>query len=256
MTWFRFNGSFSAPDIGSTPARRGDTITGPTFTQDHDSPSPLPLAFEGTLIIVGGGTVEPDLLRTLAKNAAGLIGADSGGDTILAAGLVPDAVIGDMDSVADPSRFPKETRIVAISEQDSTDFGKCLYSTRAPLTLGLGMTGGRFDHTLAALNAVAKTAHARKIILVDTHDLALGVLGSIRVAVGKGARVSIYPLGRTAFSGSQGLLYPLDGLVMEQDGRIGTSNAATEDIVSITVAEGEQSPWLLILDRTLLAAVS
>ncbi|WP_404402482.1 thiamine diphosphokinase [Pelagibacterium halotolerans] len=215
----------------------------------------MPLVFDGTLIVVGGGTVEPELLRTLAQGAAGIIGADSGGDTILKAGLVPDAVIGDMDSVDDLSGFPDTTRVIRIAEQDSTDFGKCLYSSRAPLTLGLGMTGGRFDHTLAALNAVAKMAHERKIILVDEHDLALGVSGSISVEVGKGSRVSVYPLGRTAFAGSEGLLYPLDGLVMEQGGRIGTSNEATADVVSITVAEGEQSPWLLILDRTLLPAV-
>ncbi|MCD7060426.1 thiamine diphosphokinase [Pelagibacterium xiamenense] len=215
----------------------------------------MPLVFDGTLVVVGGGTVAPALLRALTKDAAGLVGADSGGDTILAAGLVPDAVIGDMDSIGDLSGFPAATQVIRIAEQDSTDFGKCLYSTRAPLTLGLGMTGGRFDHTLAALNAVARVAHERKIILIDEHDLALGVSGSISVRVGEGARVSIYPLGRTAFAGSQGLLFPLDGLVMEPGGRIGTSNAATADVVSITVAEGPQSPWLLILDRDMLDAV-
>jgi thiamine pyrophosphokinase len=116
------------------------------------------------------------------------------------------------------------------------------------------MTGGRFDHTLAALHAVARYAGERRIILVDGHDLAIGVAGSISLDVGAGERVSIYPLGRTRFAGSEGLFYPLDGLDMAQGKAIGTSNLATEDRIVIE-AEPGQDPWLLILDRNLLDGV-
>lgn len=239
----------------STPARRGDTIPPVPNTQETVSDDRLPLIFGGRLVIVGGGSVETDLLRSVAKDAEGLVGADSGADTIMAAGLVPNAVIGDMDSVADRAGFPAGTRVIPLAEQDTTDFEKCLYSTRAPITVAIGMTGGRFDHTLAALHAVARHAASRRIVLLDEHDLALGVSGSLRFAMRPGERVSIYPLGRTEFSSSTGLLYPLEGLVMEQGSSIGTSNAATADIVTINVATGPQSPWLLILDRNLLETI-
>ena len=45
-----------------------------------------------------------------------------------------------------------------IAEQETTDFEKAIYSTRAPVTVALGMTGKRFDHTLAALDAVTRYA--------------------------------------------------------------------------------------------------
>ena len=212
------------------------------------------LEFDGPLLIVGGGEVDPHMLGELAGKARGLVGADRGGDILLAAGLVPDAVIGDMDSVADTGLFPASTRIMALSEQQTTDFEKCLYCTSAPVTLALGMTGGRFDHTLAALHAVARYAAERRIVLVDGHDLAMGVAGSITLAVGTGARVSIYPLGRTRFSGSAGLFYPLAGLEMAQGEAIGTSNRAVSDTI-VVEAEPGQDPWLLILDRGLLDAV-
>ncbi|WP_332712529.1 thiamine diphosphokinase [Pelagibacterium mangrovi] len=212
------------------------------------------LQFDGMLLIVGAGEVEPEMLRHLAARASGIVGADRGGDILMAAKLVPDAVIGDMDSVADRERFPERTQIVALPEQETTDFEKCLYSTEAPVTVALGMTGGRFDHTLAALHAVARYAGERRIILVDGHDLAIGVAGSISLDVGAGERVSIYPLGRTRFARSQGLFYPLDGLDMAQGKAIGTSNLATEDRIVIE-AESEQDPWLLILDRNLLDGV-
>lgn len=213
-----------------------------------------PLAFEGALLIVGGGQVEPALLKALAAQASGLIGADSGGDAIVAAGLVPDAVIGDMDSVRDTRRFPARTRILTIAEQDTTDFEKCLYSTSAPVTIAIGMTGGRFDHTLAALHAVARHGRDRWIILVDEHDLALVVGGSVAISVGEGERVSLYPLGRTQFRSSRGLVYRLDGLTLEQGKAIGTSNRATEDIIEL-VTEPDGAPYLLIVGRDHLAAI-
>ena len=48
--------------------------------------------------------------------------------------------------------------MIQIAEQVTTDFEKALYSTRAPVTVALGMTGKRLDHTLAALDAVSKYA--------------------------------------------------------------------------------------------------
>lgn len=242
---------FSQPVHTSTPARRGDIISTGSPLQEH-MPADLPLTFAGPLVVVGGGQVEPHLLHELSRFAAGFVGADRGGDVLMAAGIVPDAVIGDMDSVADRAAFAEKTRVIALAEQDSTDFEKCLYCTSAPVTIALGMTGGRFDHTLAALHAVARQASKRTIILLDERDLALGVSGSVSLEVGAGQRVSIYPLGRTAFSGSSGLLYPLDGLVMRQGERIGTSNRSVTDRIEIAVAPGEQDPWLMIVERSLL----
>lgn len=244
---------FSQLRFPGTPQRdEGDTITPNPKAQEASGPAGLPLTFAGPLMIVGGGAVDLQLLRGLSRAVSGLVGADSGVDRIVEAGLVPDAVIGDLDSVADLSALPSATRVVEIADQNSTDFEKALSMTEAPLTIALGMTGGRFDHTMAALHAVTCWAPRRRIILVDEHDLALGVAGSLRLRVGAGSRVSIYPLGRTSFARSAGLLYPLDGLVMEQGRKIGTSNSAVADEIEIEVAEGEQSPWLLILDRTRL----
>ncbi|WP_164730363.1 thiamine diphosphokinase [Pelagibacterium montanilacus] len=208
--------------------------------------------FSGPLVIVGGGRVDPALLAEVAGLAVGFVGADSGGDVLADHGIVPDAVIGDMDSLGSAGRFPASTRIIAIADQDSTDFEKALGMTQAPVTLAIGMTGGRFDHTLAALHAVSRHAAGRRIVLLDEHDLALGVAGDLTITPGAGQRVSVYPLGRTEFAGSSGLVYPLAGLVLEQGERVGTSNAASAETVSIQVAPGAQDPWLLIMDRGLL----
>ena len=217
------------------------------------------LKVDGVLVIVGGGDVDVALLRQLAADGAHLVGADGGGDVIAAAGLVPEAIIGDLDSLIDPEGWTAQTRVVRVAEQDTTDFEKALYSTSAPVTVALGMTGGRFDHTLAALDAVLRHARERHIILVDTADLALALTTPFSFAVPEDERVSIHPLGPVRFQSSVGLRYALDGLLLAPGVRLGTSNAVTRGPFWIT-PEPDQPPWLLILDKRhlvpLLASLS
>jgi thiamine pyrophosphokinase len=210
------------------------------------SPSPL-LHFDGPLAIVGGGSVDPALLHDLATRGVALVGADGGGDSIGAAGLVPAAIIGDLDSLDDRAQWERRTRVIELDEQLTTDFQKALYSTTAPVTLALGMTGKRLDHTLAALSALLQVGRDRRVILVDEVDAALAVSGSFAFEAKAGERISIHPLLPTPFERSTGLLYPLDGLVLDPAGRLGTSNAALGGAVEIVSADA--TPWLLILGR-------
>ncbi len=216
------------------------------------SPSPITsgpvlLAYDHPIAIVGGGTVEPELLRDMAEHGVTLIGADGGGDAIGAAGLLPGAIIGDLDSLVDRAGWEKRTRVIHIAEQETTDFSKALYTTQAPVTLALGMTGKRLDHTLSALSAVLQVARDRHVLVVDEVDVALAVSGPFAFDARAGERVSLYPLLPIRFRGSTGLAYPLDDLLLEPGGRLGTSNAASGGRVEITPMD--DTPWLLILGR-------
>jgi thiamine pyrophosphokinase len=208
------------------------------------------LRFETPIAIVGGGSVEPALLRELDQRGVALVGADGGGDTIGDAGLTPAAIIGDLDSLRNRDGWSKRTRVLHIPEQITTDFQKALYSTAAPVTLAVGMTGKRLDHTLAALSAVLQYAPTRRLVLVDDVDVALAVTGPVRFTAAAKERVSIHPLVPVAFQSSQGLLYPLDGLRLEPGGLLGTSNEGTGGEVEIVPAD--DTPWLLILPRNRL----
>ncbi len=212
-----------------------------------DAPDGLPLVFEGPIAIVGGGNVDPALLRALAKYGVMLVGADGGGDAIGAAGLVPAAIIGDLDSLEDRAAWESRTRVIHIPEQITTDFQKALYSTKARVTLALGMTGKRLDHTLAALSAVLQFAPERRLVLIDEVDLAFAAVGGFGFEAEAGERVSIHPLVRIGFARSSGLFYPLDGLVLEPGGLLGSSNAATGGRVEIVPVDS--TPWLLILSK-------
>jgi thiamine pyrophosphokinase len=107
--------------------------------------------------LVGGGPVPMRDLRLALARAPVAVAADGGADRLVSAGLVPRAVIGDMDSISAAARaaIPPD-RLHPIAEQATTDFDKALRSVSAPLVLALGFTGGRSDHALAALNALVR----------------------------------------------------------------------------------------------------
>lgn len=233
-----------------TPQRDGSDLIERNVTvqvTSERSPNGLPLVFDRPLAIVGGGTVDGDLLRELAEKGVALVGADGGADTIDAAGLLPEAIIGDLDSLTNRAAWESRTRVIHSPEQITTDFQKALYSTEAPVTLALGMTGKRLDHTLAALSAVLQNAPNRRLMLVDEVDVALAVTGPIRFEAGKRERVSIHPLLPIRFSHSTGLFYPMNGLLLEPGGLIGTSNEGTGGPVEVTPED--ETPWLLILAK-------
>lgn len=205
------------------------------------------LIFDRPLAIVGGGTSDLALLQDLAQRDYALVGADGGGNTIGAAGLVPQAILGDLDSILDRDGWERRTRVIHIPEQITTDFQKALYSTQAPVTLALGMTGKRLDHTLAALAALHEVAHERRVILVDETDIALAVSGPFAFDAEAGERISVHPLVPITFARTQGLYYPMNDLLLDPAGRLGTSNEGTGGRVEIVPRD--DTPWLLILGR-------
>jgi len=205
------------------------------------------------VIFLGGGEFAPELLAEALTIGGEIVAADGGAARALAAGRVPRAVIGDLDSLAESDRaaIPAE-RIHRIAEQTSTDFEKCLIHTSAPLALAVGFTGARMDHALAVMNALVAHPEKRCIVL-GTHDLAFHAAGELEMDLPAGTRLSLFPMRRVTLQ-QTGLLWPVQGLVFEPWGRIGTSNEALGGPVRLSF---DAPGMLVILPRgTLGAAVS
>jgi len=84
---------------------------------------------------------------------------------LLAAGLTPQAVIGDFDSLSMQSREAFSPYLIHIAEQDSTDLEKVLQRIAAPVIIGAGFLGGRVDHSFAAFNVMARLAQVPLILM-------------------------------------------------------------------------------------------
>ena len=202
-----------------------------------------------SVTLLGAGQVtQAELAETLTL-APILVAADGAAGLALRAGHVPDAVIGDMDSLEPDvmARIPLGRRH-RVAEQDSTDFEKCLREIAAPLILGIGFSGRRLDHELAALNALVRHA-ARTCILIGPVDLCFHAPPRLSLDLTPGTRVSLFPLARVMGRGT-GLRWPVDGLTLAPDGRVATSNEATGPVTLEFASPG----MLVILPKTALPA--
>ena len=206
---------------------------------------------DAPVTLVGGGETETNSLQEALLLAPRLVAADGGAGTALDAGHVPEAVIGDMDSLQPHHRDLIDAGTIhRIDEQDSTDFDKCLSAIRAPLLLGLGFTGPRLDHQLAVFNSLVRH-HRQRCILIGKKELVMLAPPSLRLDLAPGAVVSLFPMAAVEAK-SEGLHWPVGGLSFAPDGRVGTSNRATGPIwLAVTAPK-----MLLILPRDALVPLT
>lgn len=175
------------------------------------------------LTLLGGGPTHFSHVNQSLTKAPILVCADGGANAALAAGLTPDAVIGDLDSLSEQTRdaLPPDA-IYHIADQDSNDFEKCLSAIDAPAILAHGFLGGQLDHQLAALNGLARYPE-QICLLVGPSEVCFLCPDSLSLDLPKGTRLSLFPLGEVTGT-STGLLYPIEGLAFSPMDQIGTSN--------------------------------
>jgi thiamine pyrophosphokinase len=187
------------------------------------------------VLVVAAGSPEPDpaTLSTLASDAALVIAADGGALACADAGLVPDVIVGDMDSlpqqqldrlVAQGSRAERHP-----IDKDKTDLVLALeYARRAGATsvAATGVLGDRLDHVLAnvaallAVGDLRPSIHERSVtawVLSSTHRATLDLRGS-------GATVSVMAAPCGATVSLTGFRWPLLHAELDPLSSVGVSN--------------------------------
>ena len=195
--------------------------------------------------LLGGGLVTSATLNTAVGHAPHLVAADGAAQTALDFGHMPEAVMGDFDSLTPATRQDLPSEILHhIAEQDSTDFEKCLSRVDSALILGVGFMGGRVDHELSVYNTLVRYPQ-KNCIIVGEVDICLSAPRALRLELDIGTRVSLFPL-KPVTGTSTGLRWPIDHIAFAPAGRIGTSNEASAEVVELAF-HGEG--MLLILPR-------
>ena len=205
------------------------------------SPNPVTL--------VGGAKVTPEDLNEALTLAPRCVAVDGGADRLHAQGFVPEAVIGDMDSLSEDARAAFADILHPITEQDSTDFDKALRNIAAPLVLALGMAGGRFDHELAAMHVLLAYPE-RRCVVVGAESIVCLCPSDLSLDLVPGTLVSLFPFAEAKMH-SRGLRWATEGVGFAPGRRIGTSNEALGPVH----LAAESPAMMLILPRTCLGAL-
>ena len=173
-----------------------------------------------------------------------VIAADAGYLACLVAGVTPDLLLGDFDSLERPKDF--ENILSAPREKDDTD---TMLAVRAGLGRGCdtfyfyGATGGkRLDHTLANLQTLLwlRRQGARGYIYGD--DFIWTVIENESLTVAREtdwALLSLFSLGDRAEGITlRGVQYPLEDGLLTPEFPLGVSNHIVEEMAQVSVRQG------------------
>jgi thiamine pyrophosphokinase len=171
-----------------------------------------------------------------------VIAADGGYDYAVSAGIVPDLLIGDFDSISAKPQFHNTISLPKM--KDDTDMAAALNVgwERGFRTFHIyGGTGGRIDHTLANIQCVADIAkRGGKAFLMDK-DTILTAIHNDHIAFDQSASgiISVFAFGNTAEGVTEsGLKYPLSDAVLSNTHPIGISNEFIGTASRISVNSG------------------
>jgi thiamine pyrophosphokinase len=212
------------------------------------------------VIFANGELPDLDAARALLQSSDYLVAADGGANHLLKMGILPEIVIGDLDSIEDDTLFELTTAEVDIKQfsedKDETDIELALryaVELQPSAILIVGALGGRLDQTLANLSILTDPTLPQIDIRLDD-----GVEEAFfcRASVSKGGQgevhgrsgdtVSLIPWqGPVEGVATERLQWPLYGETIFPSKSRGISNVMLEDTASVRIQTG----LLLIVHR-------
>ena len=195
-------------------------------------------------VIVAGGEfpTAPQPLEVL-QNAPFVVCCDGAADRYIATGHVPDAIVGDGDSISAENREKFSHLLHIISEQESNDQTKAVrhLMERGTRRIAIvGATGRREDHTIGNISLLIEYARTGCDVRSFTdHGVFIPCNGTTTHKCRKGQQVSIFSITARDLS-AEGLLYPIydfnnwwQGTLNECTGEEFTINATGEYLLFI-----------------------
>lgn len=181
-----------------------------------------------------------------------VIAADGGYRSLLQAGIRPDVIIGDFDSLG---QIPQGDQVITLPKvKDVTD-------TWAAICLGMergyrrfflyGCTGGRFEHTLANIQTVAHVvSQGMECQLYDKTQVITAICGgTVHFSPERTGFVSVFSHSDCCTGVTiRGMKYELEQAELTNRFPLGVSNEFLGIPSSITVEKGTA---ILVYDRKL-----
>ena len=198
------------------------------------------------VVFAGGPGIDPDKASVIASSCDFVIAADSGADVAAACGIVPDKIVGDLDSISSETRAFMESRAVPFEvypvEKDKTDTEICVddIPEDAQITIVCSFAG-RPDHALSIMMlAVRLHAEGRDITLTDGVNDFIPLCGPDKISI-EGIQdpeslvISLIPFTEVKGVTSEGLYYKLDNTDLTPGSSLSVSNKVEQDRDSFTI---------------------
>ena len=169
------------------------------------------ISFDAVVLAGGDYPTAPQPLEVL-HNAPYVVCCDGAADRYIATGRVPDAIVGDGDSISTYNRAKYTHLLHIFAEQETNDQTKAM---RYLMEKGMrriaivGATGRREDHTIGNISLLIE--YMRKgadVCSFTDHGRFIPCSGTTTLQCHKGQQVSIFSITAKNMS-AEGLLYPI-----------------------------------------------
>ncbi|MBQ2126179.1 MAG: thiamine diphosphokinase [Bacteroidaceae bacterium] len=164
------------------------------------------------VIVAGGEFPTGTQPLEILQSAPFVVCCDGAADRYIATGRVPDAIVGDGDSIGATNREKFAHLLHIVTEQESNDQTKAV---RYLMEKGkrriaiVGATGRREDHTIGNISLLIEYAHAGCDVCTFTdYGVFIPCNGTTTHKCRKGQQVSIFSITAKELS-AEGLLYPI-----------------------------------------------
>lgn len=199
------------------------------------------------VIFVNGEFYEPQRIRELLQPEDYIIAVNGGTRHALSIGVVPQAIIGDLDSFTPEEQariHPGKTIILRFpARKDETDLELALrhaLEKNADEILLLAALGGRLDQSLGNVFLLAlPELHGIDVKILEGRQTAFLIRDRAEILGQTGDIVSILPIGGDAIGvANRGLEWPLHDATLPLGSTRGLSNVMLEEHASISVQTG------------------
>jgi len=197
-------------------------------------------------IIIANGDIpkKSDINYFLSKGYKIIIAADGGFNSAIKLNIIPNYVVGDLDS-ADKNllkKFSNKIIIKNFKRQNDTDLEKSLkFAIKMGFseTVILGAIGKRLDHTICNLGFLLKYYLQINVGLVSEDSFLKVYSGKVELKTIKDEIISIYAFDQKTLITSKGLKYSLKKSALPFGEKESTSNVATSNKIILQIEEGK-----------------
>ncbi|MFK7861684.1 MAG: thiamine diphosphokinase [Granulosicoccus sp.] len=187
-----------------------------------------------------------------------VVGVDHGISHCLDAGLVPDVMMGDFDSVEasvlDDARLAGTQRKTYPARKNSSDLELALdwlSDTQVERVVLLGISGGRSDHHMISwmLPSQERWQFAIEIIDATVHAHVVTPEHPLDAPAWIGQTVSLMPLPEASGVCTIGLEYTLYDAQLSKGTTLGLSNVASGKTIGVSISQGRLLAFRVNADK-------
>ena len=165
-----------------------------------------------TVIVADGIFPQHNIPLQYLRNAQRIICCDGSVQNLVLAGMKPDAIVGDMDSLNEVLAIRFADRIFRDESQDTNDLTKAVtWCNRRGFKeiVIVGATGKREDHTIGNISLLADYIYNVNVTMVSDTGIFRPFIKSAEITSYAGQQISIFSIDPDTEVTSQGLKYPL-----------------------------------------------